>query len=64
MSNHSAETISLEKPYEIRHWVRTLDCTEIQLYAAVRAVGHDVAAVRRFQAIHYPHHTRLDEPMF
>lgn len=64
MSTFSTEVISLEKRYEIRYWVRTLDCTETQLYEAVRAVGNEVAAVRRFQAAQYPRHTRLGTPTY
>ncbi len=41
--------ISLDKPYEVRHWMRVLNCTEGDLYTAVRAVGKGLAELRRYQ---------------
>lgn len=47
-------TISLEKPYEVRHWMRELNCSEGELYEAVRAVGRrlDDLQVYRAQLLH------------
>lgn len=45
-----AAEISLKEPYEVRDWCDALKCTEAQLRAAVKAVGHSAAAVRRHLA--------------
>jgi hypothetical protein len=42
------EPVSIDRDYEARYWARTLRCTEIELREAVRAVGTDVAEVRRY----------------
>jgi hypothetical protein len=39
--------ITLEKDYEVRHWMRTLACSELQLREAVTAVGTDEEQLRR-----------------
>ncbi|MBV7541980.1 DUF3606 domain-containing protein [Acidovorax sp. sic0104] len=39
--------ISLEQDYEVRDWCKSLDCTEEQLRAAVKAVGNSAEAVRQ-----------------
>ena len=44
-------SISLDKDYEVRHWMRTLDCTQSALYDAVRAVGKRVPDLRAYLAI-------------
>lgn len=40
--------ISLEKPYVVRHWLRTFKCSEAELYQAVRLVGPNATDVTRF----------------
>lgn len=40
--------ISLTEAWEVKWWCSELDCTEAQLRAAVGAVGHSAAAVRRY----------------
>ncbi len=40
--------ITIEKDYEVRHWMRTLTCSELQLRQAVKAVGPEEEAVRRY----------------
>ena len=42
------EPVSIERDYEARYWARTLQCTEPELREAVRRVGTDIQAVRRF----------------
>lgn len=44
-------SISLDKDYEVRHWMRTLNCTQSALYDAVRAVGKRVPDLRAYLAI-------------
>lgn len=44
--------ISLDEAYEIRQWVRELDCTEPQLRAAVKAAGHSATAVKEYLETH------------
>lgn len=43
-----AAEVSLKEPYEVRDWCAALGCTEAELRAAVKAVGHSAAAVRRY----------------
>ncbi len=38
--------ITIEKDYEVRHWMRTLACSELQLREALKAVGPDEEQVR------------------
>ena len=45
----TAHTISLDKPYEVRHWMRTLNCSEGDLYDAVGAVGLGLAALQKYR---------------
>lgn len=42
-----ATKISLTEPWEIRYWCKALGVTEAALHAAVKAVGHGTAAVKR-----------------
>jgi hypothetical protein len=42
-----ASKISLTEPWEVRYWCKEFGCSEAQLRAAVAAVGHSSAAVRR-----------------
>lgn len=42
--------ISLEQAHELRDWTRSLGCTEVELRAAVQAVGHSAGAVRAYLA--------------
>ena len=46
---NTPETISLDKSYEVRHWMRTLNCNEGDLYDAVRAVGFGLAALQKYR---------------
>jgi hypothetical protein len=39
--------ITLEKHYEVRHWMRTLACSELELREAIKAVGPEDVDVRR-----------------
>jgi hypothetical protein len=38
--------ISLEEPYEVRDWCKSLGCAEAELTAAVQRVGHSADKVR------------------
>ncbi|WP_436192502.1 DUF3606 domain-containing protein [Pseudorhodoferax sp. LjRoot39] len=38
----------MEKDYEVRHWMRTLACSELELRQAIKAVGPDEQEVRRY----------------
>lgn len=40
--------ISLEQEHELRDWAASLGCSEEQLRAAVKAVGHSTDAVRDY----------------
>lgn len=40
--------ITLDKAYEVRHWMRVLACSELQLRQAVKAVGTREEDVRRY----------------
>lgn len=40
--------IALEEKHEVRSWTESLKCTEVQLRAAVKAVGHSAEKVREF----------------
>lgn len=42
--------ISLAEDYEVRDWTQSLNCTEDELRAAVKAVGHSAQAVRSYLA--------------
>ncbi|WCM90093.1 DUF3606 domain-containing protein [Acidovorax sp. NCPPB 3576] len=42
--------ISLAEAYEVRDWTQSLNCTEDELRAAVKAVGHSAQAVRSYLA--------------
>jgi hypothetical protein len=42
--------ISLVKEYEVRHWMRTIQCSQEELFDAVRVVGNDVEQVRHYRA--------------
>ena len=44
-------SISLDKDYEVRHWMRSLICSRSALYDAVRAVGKRVPDLRAYLAI-------------
>lgn len=43
-----ASKISLTEPYEVSYWCTKFGCTESELKAAVKAVGHSVAAVKKY----------------
>ena len=40
--------IALTEEHEVRSWTKSLDCTEAELRAAVKAVGHSAEKVRDF----------------
>ncbi|MCY1234528.1 DUF3606 domain-containing protein [Variovorax sp. RO1] len=40
--------ISLEEPHEVRSWMESLRCTEMQLRDAMKAVGNSANAVREY----------------
>ena len=40
--------ISLTEDYEVRDWCKSLNCTEQELRAAVKAVGNSAEKVRAF----------------
>ena len=42
-----ASKISLTEDWEVRYWCKKFGCTEAQLRAAVKAVGHGADAVKR-----------------
>lgn len=42
-------TISLDKGYQVRHWMRALGCTEGELYSAVQHVGKGLAELREYR---------------
>ena len=47
--------ISLEKAYEVRHWMSVLRLNEPELYAAVQKVGKELEALKRHRATVNPH---------
>ena len=42
--------ISLEEPHEVRSWMESFGCSEMQLRDAVKAVGNSAEAVRKYLA--------------
>ena len=40
--------IALTEPHEVRSWTESLKCSEAELRAAVKAVGHSAERVREF----------------
>lgn len=42
--------IALHEPHEVRSWMESLQCTEMQLRDAVKAVGNSADAVREYLA--------------
>ncbi|MDR1184458.1 MAG: DUF3606 domain-containing protein [Coriobacteriales bacterium] len=42
-----AKRIDINDPAEVRNWCKSLNCTESELKAAVKAVGTSGAAVRK-----------------
>ncbi|MDP9897399.1 hypothetical protein J2W32_006536 [Variovorax boronicumulans] len=42
--------ISLKEDYEVRDWTKSLNCTEEELRAAVKAVGNSAEKVREYLA--------------
>ena len=49
-----SEQISLDKAYEVRHWMRTLRWSQEDLYSAVRLVGRGVGDLRALRASMLP----------
>lgn len=49
-ANNSARRvrINLQEDYEVVAWCKALGCTEHELRTAVKAVGDDAVAVRKF----------------
>ena len=47
--------ISLEKAYEVRHWMSVLHLNEPELYAAVQKVGKELEALKRHRQTVNPH---------
>jgi hypothetical protein len=43
-----ASKISLIEDWEVRYWCEKFGCTEAQLRAAVKAVGHSAAKVEEY----------------
>lgn len=43
-----AKRIDINDQAEIRNWCKSFNCTEVQLKAAVKAVGTSGAAVRKY----------------
>jgi hypothetical protein len=50
--NPSGREINLDGPYEIRQWVKELNCTEPQLRSAIKAVGHSATDVEHYLKTH------------
>jgi hypothetical protein len=46
--------ISLEKAYEVRHWMSVLHLNEPELYAAVQKVGKELEALKRHRQTVHP----------
>lgn len=44
--------VSLQKNYEVRHWMRVFACSELRLREAAKAVGTDEEAVRDYLRSH------------
>ena len=42
-----ASKVNIHEPYEVNYWTDALGCTQVQLVAAVKAVGVSAAAVRK-----------------
>jgi Protein of unknown function (DUF3606) len=42
------DSISLGDQYEVREWMMSLGCTEVELRAVVQAIGNDVDKVRAY----------------
>ncbi|WP_088189030.1 DUF3606 domain-containing protein [Desulfosporosinus sp. FKA] len=40
--------INIHEPYEVNYWCDTFGCTEVQLKAAVKAVGDSAAEVKKY----------------
>jgi hypothetical protein len=55
-----SDEINLAKQYEVRHWMRTLGCTELELYGAVKAVGTRVEDVREYIRSTVPRSSKWD----
>lgn len=47
VGNPDRGLISLTEPSEVRAWCKTLGCTESELKAAVKKVGHSAEKVRQ-----------------
>lgn len=48
----ASREINLDEPYEIRQWVKELNCTEPQLRSAIKAVGHTATDVEQYLKTH------------
>lgn len=47
-TGHDRKLISLEEPHEVRSWTESLGVTEMELRAAVAAVGNSAERVREY----------------
>ena len=52
MTGRDRKFISLEQEHELRHWTKSLGCSEDDLRAAVKAVGNSADAVRKYLTSH------------
>ncbi len=39
--------LNINDPYEMKRWIKTFECTEVQLKRAVKAVGTTGKAIRK-----------------
>ncbi|MGL6152569.1 MAG: DUF3606 domain-containing protein [Aeromonas sobria] len=42
-----AKKLNINDPYEMKLWIKTFECTEVQLKRAVKAVGTTGKAIRK-----------------
>jgi hypothetical protein len=45
---HDGKRIDIDDPYEVRNWCEIFGVTEVQLKAAVKAVGTSSETVRKY----------------
>lgn len=48
MSNDSKIKISIEEPWEINLWCKILECTEDELFEAIKSVGNSEKDIRNY----------------
>lgn len=49
MTINPLQTVSTQKAYEVRHWMRELRCTETELHLAILAVGNGLDDIRLYR---------------